>query len=116
MQRLSLSLIATVVLLQFAIHNPAGMFVEATAGSSKFVHRPASTPRGGGKPNHTIDSVGKNSNPVQTFVLTIKDARRHLTAAAVARCVSIFGMYPIDTIKVRTTKLREISRTLFLAW
>jgi len=31
----------------------------------------------------------------------IKDARRHLVAAGVARSVSIFGMYPVDTIKTR---------------
>ena len=30
-----------------------------------------------------------------TFVKTVKDGRRHLVAAAVARCVSIFGMYPV---------------------
>jgi hypothetical protein len=40
------------------------------------------------------------STPIQSFVATIKDSRRHLAAAAVARCVSIFGMYPMDTIKV----------------
>jgi hypothetical protein len=41
--------------------------------------------------------------PMQSFVLAIKDSRRHLAAAAVARCVSIFGMYPVDTIKVSST-------------
>lgn len=38
--------------------------------------------------------------PLQLFVDTIKDARRHLAAAAVARSSSIFLMYPVDTIKV----------------
>lgn len=32
---------------------------------------------------------------------TIKEARRHLSAAAVARSISIFTMYPVDTIKTR---------------
>jgi hypothetical protein len=41
------------------------------------------------------------STQLQSFVSTLMDARRHLAAAAVARSVSIFGMYPIDTIKVR---------------
>jgi hypothetical protein len=41
------------------------------------------------------------STPLRSFVSSIIDARRHLAAAAVARSVSIFGMYPIDTMKVR---------------
>jgi hypothetical protein len=40
------------------------------------------------------------NGPVQVFVSTIRDARRHLVAAAVARSTSIFCMYPVDTIKV----------------
>jgi len=39
--------------------------------------------------------------PIRTFVSTVKEGRRHLAAAAVARCVSIFAMYPVDTIKTR---------------
>lgn len=39
--------------------------------------------------------------PLQLFVSTIQEARRHLAAAAVARSVSIFTMYPVDTIKTR---------------
>jgi hypothetical protein len=37
---------------------------------------------------------------LQTFVRTLKDARRHLAAAAAARTTSIFAMYPVDTFKV----------------
>jgi hypothetical protein len=43
----------------------------------------------------------KDAGPLKLFTQTIKDARRHLAAAGVARCVSIFVMYPVDTIKVR---------------
>jgi hypothetical protein len=39
--------------------------------------------------------------PLVLFLNTIKEARRHLAAAAVARSVSIFSMYPVDTIKTR---------------
>jgi Mitochondrial carrier protein len=41
------------------------------------------------------------NGPVQIFVRTVLDARRHLVAAAVARSTSIFAMYPVDTIKTR---------------
>ena len=34
----------------------------------------------------------KGVGPMEIFIQTIKDARRHLAAAAVARSVSIFGM------------------------
>jgi Mitochondrial carrier protein len=39
--------------------------------------------------------------PWQLFCQTILDARRHLTAAAIARSTSIFAMYPADAIKTR---------------
>lgn len=37
----------------------------------------------------------------QSFLQTILAAKSHLAAAAAARALSIFGMYPIDTIKTR---------------
>ena len=40
-------------------------------------------------------------SPMQTFVETILNSRRHLMAAAVARSTSIFIMYPADVIKTR---------------
>jgi hypothetical protein len=77
-------------------------------------------PRGGSKPKDVLarniantstlkDTSGikpfpqtiKDAGPLELFTQTIKDARRHLAAAGVARCVSIFIMYPVDTIKVR---------------
>mmetsp|Transcript_43375 Transcript_43375/g.52559 ORF Transcript_43375/g.52559 Transcript_43375/m.52559 type:complete len:365 (+) Transcript_43375:120-1214(+) len=39
--------------------------------------------------------------PLDAFCRTVVAARRHLAAAGVARCVSIFTMYPVDTIKTR---------------
>lgn len=42
----------------------------------------------------------KEKNAFDVFVATIRNARHHLAAAAVARSVSIFTMYPVDTIKV----------------
>jgi len=44
---------------------------------------------------------------LQIFVSTIKEARRHLAAAAVARSVSIFAMFPVDTIKTRSKLSKE---------
>jgi hypothetical protein len=61
-------------------------------------------PRGG-----AAISAAPGPTLIQSFVATIKDSRRHLAAAAVARCVSIFGMYPMDTIKVSLFE-RTISR------
>jgi len=50
--------------------------------------------RGGGLSSSVV-------GPFRTFVSTVKEGRRHLAAAAVARAVSIFAMYPVDTIKTR---------------
>lgn len=51
-----------------------------------------------------VAQAAKAANPVKpwtVFLRTIKDARRHLVAAAVARSTSIFAMYPVDTFKTR---------------
>lgn len=42
----------------------------------------------------------EEKNALDVFLTTIRNARHHLAAAAVARSVSIFSMYPVDTIKV----------------
>jgi Mitochondrial carrier protein len=44
---------------------------------------------------------GSGGGPWKLFCQTILDARRHLTAAAIARSTSIFAMYPADAIKTR---------------
>lgn len=49
------------------------------------------------------------SGAVQMFVRTVADSRRHLVAAAVARSVSIFTMYPMDTIKTRVQMGKKLS-------
>jgi len=41
-----------------------------------------------------------SSNPFSAFARILKDSKRDLVAAAVARSVSIFALYPVDTIKV----------------
>lgn len=51
-------------------------------------------------------------SPFQTFLASIREARKHLVAAGVARGVSIFGMYPVDTIKVSP---RVVESTQFLS-
>lgn len=51
--------------------------------------------------------VGNNHGGIRmagtigVFLKTVKEAKRHLISAAVARSISIFGMYPVDTIKTR---------------
>jgi Mitochondrial carrier protein len=45
--------------------------------------------------------TSSKSSPMQTFMETILNSRRHLMAAAVARSTSIFIMYPADVIKTR---------------
>lgn len=49
------------------------------------------------------------NNAVNTFVKTVVDSRSHLAAAAVARSVSIFSMYPVDTIKTRMQMGKKVS-------
>ena len=49
----------------------------------------------------TSSANTNNNNPLTTFLQTISQARSHLAAAACARATSIFGMYPVDTIKTR---------------
>ena len=46
----------------------------------------------GGAAAVTQVETQKGLGPMETFLHTIKEARRHLAAAAVARSVSIFGM------------------------
>jgi len=52
-------------------------------------------------PLSSSSSPTSSLGPLQTFCKTINDSRRHLAAAAAARCTSIFIMYPIDTLKTR---------------
>lgn len=59
-------------------------FRGAAAGRGRLRHEPAPA-----------------AGPLQHFSRTIKDARRHLTAAAVARSISIFVMFPLDSWKTR---------------
>ncbi|GKZ00127.1 hypothetical protein MPSEU_000966100 [Mayamaea pseudoterrestris] len=67
----------------------------ASASSS---HGPLSVIRGGAA---SAASALRNDGPLQTFVRTIQDSKRHLIAAACARSSSIFLMFPVDTIKTR---------------
>lgn len=53
-------------------------------------------PRGGARGKDTVQD-----GPLTLFTKTVKEARRHLAAAGVARSISIFAMYPVDTIKTR---------------
>eukprot|EP00986_Skeletonema_menzelii_P009519 scaffold4349_cov150-Skeletonema_menzelii.AAC.5 len=66
-------------------------------------------PRGGGgaakisttAPPPPLSSAISPALILKSFLKTIADARSHLAAAAAARAVSIFSMYPVDTIKTR---------------
>jgi hypothetical protein len=64
-------------------------------------------PRGGGAAKISATATTASSSSIspevilKSFLQTIADAKSHLVAAAVARAVSIFGMYPVDTIKTR---------------
>jgi solute carrier family 25 S-adenosylmethionine transporter 26 len=64
---------------------------------------PALTIRGGrfGKAPIVVVQAPLTEGPLQVFINTIKDSKKHLIAAGVARCVSIFTMFPVDTIKTR---------------
>lgn len=72
----------------------------AVSATSRDSSRRSVPSRGGG----SVSNVGADAlqkRPLQIFLRTILDARRHLMAAAVARSTSIFAMYPVDTIKTR---------------
>eukprot|EP00559_Dactyliosolen_fragilissimus_P006236 CAMPEP_0184871420 /NCGR_PEP_ID=MMETSP0580-20130426/40710_1 /TAXON_ID=1118495 /ORGANISM="Dactyliosolen fragilissimus" /LENGTH=421 /DNA_ID=CAMNT_0027374077 /DNA_START=227 /DNA_END=1492 /DNA_ORIENTATION=- len=92
-----------------AISDRKGFASGSSSGIMIPLHRSSRLPtriRGGAAANnnnnkaasiHSLSGFG----PIQTFLQTLRDARKHLAAAAVARSVSIFGMYPVDTIKTR---------------
>ena len=56
--------------------------------------------RGGAK-RSSSSKQSKGEGPLVQFVHTITGAKKHLVSAAFARCVSIFAMYPVDSIKTR---------------
>ena len=94
-----------------AILSPMKRPSSSLAASTAIASTVALLPRGGGgiggatklssaaKP--TPSSTIQVSSILKSFIQTIIDARSHLAAAAAARAVSIFGMYPVDTIKTR---------------
>lgn len=49
---------------------------------------------------------------VKTFVKTVAESRKHLAAAAVARSLSVFCMFPVDTLKTRMQMGKEIDWSL----
>lgn len=52
--------------------------------------------RGGAKRRNQVPSEpAVTEGPFQTFVNTVKASKNHLAAAAAARSVSIFGMFPV---------------------
>ena len=75
------SLAATYALASLPVRGGAAAKVSASAA-------PAST--------STTPSI-----MLKSFLKTVANARAHLAAAACARAVSIFAMYPVDTIKTR---------------
>jgi hypothetical protein len=68
------------------------------------------TTKDDGPPLKPFPQTLKDDGPLKLFTQTIKDARRHLAAAGIARCISIFAMYPVDTIKVRYDIMSSFSK------
>ena len=66
-----------------------------------FSRRKTTTIPKGGAAAMDVVVTSSGGGPFQTFLATIKESRKHLAAAAVARSVSISGIYPVDTIKTR---------------
>lgn len=79
------------------------------ATPSSLTSRTTSLKSGGRGRSYTSTSPSATASPVvkpvksslDLFLQTIKDSRKHLAAAAVARCASISIMFPMDTIKTR---------------
>lgn len=61
---------------------------------------PALTLRGGRRPA-PVAGQQSNGGPLKVFIDTVKESKKHLFAAGIARCISIFTMFPCDTIKTR---------------
>lgn len=60
--------------------------------------------RGGAAAKVSASAAPASTTPsimLKSFLKTVANARTHLAAAACARAVSIFAMYPVDTIKTR---------------
>lgn len=74
-----------------------GLFLAVASGTTV---GPALMVRAGGRKAPVVESPTADG-PLKVFIETIKESRKHLAAAGVARCVSIFGMFPVDTIKTR---------------
>lgn len=56
----------------------------------------------GAHPRSKIQATAeKPAGLIKAFLETVNGAKKHLVSAAVARGVSILGMYPLDTIKTR---------------
>jgi hypothetical protein len=55
----------------------------------------------GAYPRRIVQGSSNRPGVVNTFLETLNGAKKHLVSAAVARSVSILGMYPMDTIKTR---------------
>ena len=63
---------------------------------------PLFTVRGGAKaPAAVAVAVPQNEGALKIFINTIQESRKDLLAAGIARCISIFTMFPCDTIKTR---------------
>lgn len=55
----------------------------------------------GGRGAAPSSVLEQSEGPLQLFIKTIQESKKHLIAAGVARSVSIFTMFPMDTIKTR---------------
>jgi len=49
---------------------------------------------------------------LKTFTKTIGESKKHLAAAAVARSISVFAMFPVDTLKTRLQMGKSIDWSL----
>lgn len=45
--------------------------------------------------------IERSPSIINVFIENLNNAKKHLVSAAVARSISIVGMYPLDTIKTR---------------
>ena len=62
------------------------------------MHTTIKSIRGGSKNNQQVPIEETPEGPLQTFINTVKESKNHLAAAAAARSVSIFGMFPVGML------------------
>lgn len=92
---LKIILVVLLVFLNAALSVRMGSIAITASQRSSYVKHEAKAPKTSSNPMTTIQSIANE------FITTLVNAKDHLQAGAAARGISIFLLYPLDTIKTR---------------